>query len=415
MSKTTILFFISSFLIILKSNAQTQLWSDTFEDAGAPSSGTRTPSVTFNCAGPPSTAYFYRTNLAGVALQSGAYSGFQGTKFWAGEDIDNGAPCVNSSISPTQTVICSGINISGKGGLSFRGLFAANNAFANNWEGSGAGVNQDVLTIEYRIDAGAWTKIVAFYASAAANSTTLKLETTGDLQGDGADLTYVFTEYTAAMAGTGTLLDLRVTFSSNNGATEEMAVDNLRVFYLTALPVELTDFNSLCANDTETITWNAESEINFDHYTLEQSTDLVEYTSLAEIPSKSTGGGPAEYAYTLHPNASNQQLYYRLGMVDLDGTTEYSAPIAAKNCASSPSNEALLGYFFQDDQLILNLKHSEVEIELFSLLGQSLTDVLCGEETLKMIPIRENNTKFYLLRVTDLKDNQTLTYRIYHP
>ncbi|MES2555472.1 MAG: T9SS type A sorting domain-containing protein [Bacteroidota bacterium] len=216
-------------LISFNSYSQTQFWSDHFEDAGAPSSGARTPSVTFSCGG-PSTAYFFRTDLAGIALQSGSYSSIQGTKFWAGEDIDNGVPCANSSISPTQTVDWSSINIAGKTGLSFRGLFAANNTFANNWEGSNAGVNQDVLMIEYRIDAGAWTKIIAFYASAAANSTTLKLETTGDLLGDGADLTTTFTEYTANIAGTGASLDLRVTFSSNNGATEELAVDNFRLF-----------------------------------------------------------------------------------------------------------------------------------------------------------------------------------------
>src|SRR5690606_3116481 len=66
--------------------AQIQFWSDDFEDVGAPSSGTRTPSSEFNC-GTPATAYFTRTDVTGVALQNGTYSNIDGSKFWAGEDI----------------------------------------------------------------------------------------------------------------------------------------------------------------------------------------------------------------------------------------------------------------------------------------------------------------------------------------
>jgi hypothetical protein len=222
------------FIIILFSFysgiAQTQFWSDTFEDVGAPSSGARTASTTFNCGGSPSTSYFFRTNSAGISLSSFPYIAFEANKFWAGENIDNGPTCTNLSISPLQTITWSNINISGKLGLSFRGLFAANNAVPNTWEGTSAAADQDRLIIEYRIDGGAWTKIIAFYASTTSNSQTLKLETTGDLIGDGADLTYMFAQYNANIVGIGTLLNLRVSFSANNLGSEELAVDNFRLF-----------------------------------------------------------------------------------------------------------------------------------------------------------------------------------------
>ena len=80
-------------LFYREGNAQTQFWSDNFEDTGAPSAGTRTPSIAeFSCSS-PATSYFFRTALAGIALQSGTYSGFQGTKFFAAEDIDRGPTC----------------------------------------------------------------------------------------------------------------------------------------------------------------------------------------------------------------------------------------------------------------------------------------------------------------------------------
>ncbi len=113
-------------LFSISTNAQTQFWSDTFEDTGAPSTGTRVPSVAeFSCGGPPATAYFMRTATSGIAFQNGSYTNMEGSKFWAAEDIDKGSTCVNNSISANQQVTWSGINITGKTGLSFKGHFAA--------------------------------------------------------------------------------------------------------------------------------------------------------------------------------------------------------------------------------------------------------------------------------------------------
>ena len=100
----TLIFILLLSLFWTGGNAQTQFWSDTFEDTGAPSTGTRTPSIAeFSCSG-PATSYFFRTALAGIALQSGTYSGLEGTKFFAAEDIDRGPTCTNASISANQQV-----------------------------------------------------------------------------------------------------------------------------------------------------------------------------------------------------------------------------------------------------------------------------------------------------------------------
>lgn len=219
-------------LFYIQGNAQTQFWSDTFEDTGAPSIGTRTPSIAeFSCGGPPATSYFFRTALSGIAIQSGTYSAFQGTKFWAGENIDFGPTCTNISISANQQVTWSGIDISGKSGLSFKGLFAASD-LNTSWQGTDwkATNLQDFLVVEYRINGtGNWIKAVAFYASDPNFSTNLKLDTNGDESGDGAALSYAFSEFTANITGTGTTLDIRLNCFTN-GANAEFAIDNFRLF-----------------------------------------------------------------------------------------------------------------------------------------------------------------------------------------
>lgn len=248
------LFFALVFCLILAevNFAQTQFWSDNFEDVGAPSSGTRTPSENFFC-GSPATNYFFRTDNAGIALQAGTYSGMQGSKFWAGEDIDFGPTCTNSSISYSQQITWSGINISGKTGLSFRGLFAANGSSPGTWEGTAFGAAQDLIIVEYRIDGGGWIKTIQFASPVSTPAQqTINLDADFDALGEGTALGYAFQEFITNIIGTGTTLDLRLTMSANNSATEEMAVDNFRLFETPACSNPVVNSNpansSTCIN-----------------------------------------------------------------------------------------------------------------------------------------------------------------------
>ncbi|OUL61122.1 T9SS type A sorting domain-containing protein [Flavobacterium sp. AJR] len=260
----TIIFAILLCLFYTRGNAQTQFWSDTFEDTGAPSSGARTPSVEFSCGGPPASSYFFRTTPAGIALNSvplpnTSYTGFQGSKIWAGEDIDKGPSCANNSISPNQQVSWLNINITGKSGLSFKGLFAANDQ--NDWQGSETGALQDYVAVEYRIDGGAWTKLLAFYAGAVDGGPSLKLDTDGNLIGDGAALSYAFGEFAANIPGTGTTLQIRLNASANGSLTQEFAVDNFRLFETPACTAPVITANppnrSLCPGSNTTFSAGA--------------------------------------------------------------------------------------------------------------------------------------------------------------
>ncbi|HEU4788642.1 MAG TPA: SprB repeat-containing protein, partial [Flavobacterium sp.] len=239
----TFIFTILMCFFYIKGNSQTQFWSDTFEDTGAPSTGTRTPSVPEFSCNTPATVYFFRTSplASALSLQNGSYTGYEGSKVWAAEDIDKGTSCTtNNTISANQQVTWTGINISGKTSLSFKGLFAADNV--GGWQGidwnSLTPPQQDFVAFEYRIDGGSWIRGLMFAsnipAGNVASSNTLQLDTNGDNVGDGASLTYAFAEFTANIVGTGTTLDIRMNCFANAGATQEIAIDNFRLFGSTA-------------------------------------------------------------------------------------------------------------------------------------------------------------------------------------
>ncbi|WP_169312041.1 T9SS type A sorting domain-containing protein [Fluviicola taffensis] len=241
--------------------AQTQFWSDNFEDAGAPSSGTRTPSVQNAWPGsPPYSRYFSRVSVSDLLLQNGTYSGFQGSKFWAGEDIDAALTGTNFGQSATQTISWNSINISGKSGLIFKGYFACDNV-PNVWE---RGLNDpanpaDYMIISYQIDGGAWVDGVRIFATATGQFAP---ETTGDSIGDGTILTsYAFTEFTANIVGTGTTLNLKFKCYANGGTTEELAIDDFRLFETPACTAPTITGNppnrSICVNGNTTFSSTA--------------------------------------------------------------------------------------------------------------------------------------------------------------
>ena len=251
-------------LVGFNSSAQTQFWSDNFEDSGAPSSGSRTLSIAEFSCNSPATAYFKRTDGTDIVPTS-SYSGFQGSKFWSAMDIDRGSTCVNNTISAGQSITWSGINIAGKSGLSFKGLFGANSGaifqgiyFAN----AANSFTMDSMAVEYRIDGGTWTKIVGIYPNnATASGGTMAVDNDGDRIGDSPLLGLTLAEVSGTITGTGSTLDLRFDIYVNNGNPGSLALDNFRLFESPSCTAPVVTANppnrSICVNGNTTFTASA--------------------------------------------------------------------------------------------------------------------------------------------------------------
>ncbi len=365
-------------LISFNTFSQTPFWSDTFEDAGAPSIGSRTPSVqNFFPATAPYTRYFARVAPNNIALQSGTYSNFQGAKIWAAEDIDGALNGSNFGQLPNQTITWSNINIIGRTGISFRGLFACNNG-PSTWENgnTGVGLPSDYMIVSYRINGGAWTDVVRVFATDGGQMTR---ETTGDEVGDGTPfVSYAFTELSGYIPGTGTTLDIRFSGHSNGTGTEEFAIDNFRLFEGTSLPVTFGTIAPVIKNETLTVNWQTLTETNNDHFIIEASTDGKVFKEIGTLASNTPDGSSdksIQYTFTLQNTGTglasvavvgllagllfftkrnrkwmmlaacsltvfiscsksitdneDHPLFIRIGQVDKDGSSTYSKVVAA--------------------------------------------------------------------------------------
>ncbi|MCT4629899.1 GEVED domain-containing protein [Winogradskyella sp.] len=155
--------------------------------------------------------YFQITNGSNI---NESYSNTNGT-FFAGQDLDDGG--WTGSANPSQ-LTWTGIGISDYTSLSFIGSFASN----------GGGIDSsDFVLIEYQIDSGGWTNLLAFENSGGTNTSFLE-DTDFNGTGDGTSLTTSFSEFSKSIGSTGSLLDIRITVSMNSG-NEDLAFDDFKI------------------------------------------------------------------------------------------------------------------------------------------------------------------------------------------
>lgn len=93
------------------------------------------------------------------------------------------------------------------------------------------------------------------------------------------------------------------------------------------LPIELIHFNAVAENEKVNLNWVTASELNNDFFTVQHSTDGVEFASLGIINGQGTTQNSTSYDF-VDSNPMAGINYYRLKQTDFDGTSTYSNIIA---------------------------------------------------------------------------------------
>ncbi|MDH3652506.1 MAG: T9SS type A sorting domain-containing protein, partial [Saprospiraceae bacterium] len=88
------------------------------------------------------------------------------------------------------------------------------------------------------------------------------------------------------------------------------------------LPVELTSFTGRSYDCVNTLDWSTASEIGTDQFELQRSIDGVTFETVVSIPA--LGGPTIATNYTYDDKKAAGENLYRLKILDLDGTIDYS-------------------------------------------------------------------------------------------
>ena len=88
-------------------------------------------------------------------------------------------------------------------------------------------------------------------------------------------------------------------------------------------PLRLESFNAKAnINKTSTVTWRTASEVNTLSFQIERSVDGVFYSSVGMV--KAAGKPVNEYSFVDRLEGASSKYFYRLKMIDRDGSYSYS-------------------------------------------------------------------------------------------
>ncbi|MBX7225439.1 MAG: T9SS type A sorting domain-containing protein [Chitinophagales bacterium] len=99
----------------------------------------------------------------------------------------------------------------------------------------------------------------------------------------------------------------------------------------TALPVELLYLHATPVNNTYiNVDWKTATEINNKGFDVERSTDAIDFKKIAFVVGNGTTTIPHSYFVDDHDVVAGIDYYYRLKIIDKDGTYSYSPTVSAR-------------------------------------------------------------------------------------
>jgi hypothetical protein len=113
----------------------------------------------------------------------------------------------------------------------------------------------------------------------------------------------------------------------------EYASGSLYTITSTVLPLVLVNFEGSSKDSYNELVWTTESEVNFKHFIIEKKQTNNDFIEIAQIEGK--GNEYNRTAYNYKDMDVLNDAYYRLKMVDLDGTFTYSKIISIKSATTS--------------------------------------------------------------------------------
>lgn len=169
----------------------------------------------------------------------------------------------------------------------------------------------------------------------------------------------------------------------------------------TILPLSLTLLEVKALNDDKLVKviWKTENEKSFDKFEIEKSVDSKKFQIIGSINGKGNSDGINNYTFEdINPNIGIN--YYRLKMIDLDGTSQYSNIVSA-NYIDTENNLMILENPTKNNQFLFKLiNYYENSGQLFDLKGSKIqTNVVkVNENTFKVNSKNNLNKGLYIFK-----------------
>ncbi|UXP33999.1 T9SS type A sorting domain-containing protein [Reichenbachiella agarivorans] len=138
------------------------------------------------------------------------------------------------------------------------------------------------------------------------------------------------------------------------------------------LPVVLLDFTAIRKSDHIYLSWSTSSEVNSDYFEIERSYDGTKFEGLSQITSHHNSNSIQNYEwpdYAINPT----EVYYRLKIVDYDGSYEYSKIVSV---STNLPQQIIVSPNPTNDYISVMSQYEIKKLEVFSISGQKQMEVM---------------------------------------
>jgi Secretion system C-terminal sorting domain len=146
------------------------------------------------------------------------------------------------------------------------------------------------------------------------------------------------------------------------------------VNFWSILPIDLLSFKAEKKNTAVELKWEAENQINFSHFEVERSSTATgSFTKIGLVQASAASTG--NYTYTDATAARYMEnAYYRLKMIDIDGTFKYSpvVMVSFENAGTVSIRPSLLSAGETITVFISGNSQVKSDVKLFDMSGRMI-------------------------------------------
>jgi hypothetical protein len=172
---------------------------------------------------------------------------------------------------------------------------------------------------------------------------------------------------------------------------------------LNPLPVTLVKFNGQKDEMSAKLAWSTVSEKNSSVFNIERSFDAKDFETIGGLDARGNSNSLVNYSFVDETAfiSSPEVVYYRLKMIDRDGSFEYSKTIAVR--AEDELNTPTVKVYpnpFKSEVIVENVPTEAEEIKVMDLSGRVVftQQIINSEGTIQVnLPVSLENGIYFMM------------------
>ncbi len=202
------------------------------------------------------------------------------------------------------------------------------------------------------------------------------------------------------------------------GTDPSVAIDDIKLTAPIPLPLNLLEFFGVKEKTKNILNWTSILESKFSHFEIQKSIDGVVFNKIGIVNGKGGNGEKTNYDF-FDTEISPYIIYYRLKMVDTDGSITFSKIISIDESTGNSNGLTLVSNTLYNDELKLILNSSEatlVDINIFNTKGALMLKlenekILAGNNQLNL-KASTINQGVYFLNIISKKTGKSINEKI---